>query len=188
MSGGTFAVIGVLIATIIRKNKDLTKIESKKIAYTHVGLMIFTILITSLSLNVLIQMVLNFEATFKTIYMNNGFLSPLMNAILWGTITLVNVAILFSIFNLANRSEKARTILITLLPIVLILSTLRSTADVITQSKPETPLGLVIGMIIVGLSISYLPMFFFYRNKNVKKAIFNNLKNNEKEIETVAKA
>lgn len=185
MSGGTFALIGVLIATIIRKNKELGKIESKKIAYTHIGLMIFTILITSLSLNVLIEMIFNFESVLKVIYVSNWILSPLMNSILWGTITLVNVAILFSVFNLASRSEKARTLFITLLPIVFILSTLRSISDVISKSAPETPLALVIGILIIGLSISYLPMYFFYRNQTVKNLIFNNLKTNEDQVEQV---
>jgi hypothetical protein len=183
MSNGTFALIGVLIAIIIRKDKQFGKIESKKIAYTHIGLMIFTIFITGFSLNVLLQMIFKFESTFKIIYVNNWVFSPLMNTILWGIITLLNVVILFSVFNLASRSEKARKLFVMLLPIVCALSILRSIGDIMSRSTPETPVGLVIVLVIAVLSLTYLPIFFFYRNANVKKAIFNNGKTDEK-IET----
>jgi hypothetical protein len=180
MSNGTFALIGVLIAIIIRKDKQFGKIESKKIGYTHIGLMIFTIFITGFSLNVLLQMIFKFESTFKVIYVSNWVFSPLMNTILWGIITLLNVVILFSVFNLASRSEKARKLFVMLLPIVCVLSILRSIGDVMSRSTPETPVGLVIILVIAVLSLTYLPIFFFYRNANVKKVIFSNGKTDEK--------
>lgn len=145
--------------------------------------MIFTIFITGFSLNVLLQMIFKFESTFKVIYVSNWVFSPLMNTILWGIITLLNVVILFSVFNLASRSEKARKLFVMLLPIVCALSILRSIGDIMSRSTPETPVGLVIVLVIAVLSLTYLPIFFFYRNANVKKTIFSNGKADEK-IET----
>ena len=188
MLGGLFALIGLLIVTIIKKDKELGKIESKKIAYTHIFLMIFTIVITSFSLKILIHMIFDFEATLKAIYLSGGFLSPRINTILWETITLLNVVILFSVFPLAHRSEKARKLFIRLLPIVYALSIFRSISDVMALRTPETPLGLVTALTIAGLSLTYLPIFFFYRNKNVQKAIFNNSETNKERVETIEKA
>ena len=169
---GTFILIGILIATILRANKEFGKIESKKINYAHIALMVFAVLITSLSLNILLKLVLQFEATMQMMYVAHGFFSPLINATVWILSTILNVVVLFAIMSVAQRSEKARKILISTLPAVLFINIIKAVNEVIAASTPETSLGLVIGLVIIGMFLSFAPLFFFYRNQNVKKAIF----------------
>jgi len=142
--GGTFALIGVLTAMILRANKEFGKITSKKINYAHVVLMVFAVLITSLSLNILFKLVLQFDAAMQVMYIENGLFSPMLNTTVWVLSTALNVLILFSIMSVAMRSEKARKILVAILPAVFLINTLKALNEVIAASTPETALGLVI--------------------------------------------
>jgi ABC-type Fe3+ transport system permease subunit len=188
MFGGIGALIGAFIVSIIQANKKFGKIESKKIRYTHVLLLVFSIIITGLSLNILFQMVFNFESTLKVIYVENGFFSPLINTIMLSISTIVNMIALYAIFSIANRSEKARKLFIYTLPILFILGSIRSINEIIAKSEPDASLSMLIVIMIVGLFISYFPMFFFYRNKNVRNIIFNTTDLIQKDPETAIKA
>lgn len=170
---GTFALIGVLIAMIVRANKEFGKIESKKINYAHIALMVFAVLITSLSMNFFFTLVLQFEATVQKIYVDNGFFSPMMNTLVWIGTTALNLLVVFSIMSVARRSENGRKLLVAALPFLFLLSTVKSVNEVIAIGTPEIPFALVIGIIIIGMFISFLPLFLFYSNQHVKSAIFD---------------
>ena len=170
---GTFALIGVLIGLILRANKEFGKIESKKLNYAHIALMVFAVLITSLSMGILFKLVLQFEATMQIMYVENGFFSPTLNTMVWLLSTTLNVIVLFSIMSVALRSEIARKILVSILPFLLVFSIIKSVNEVIALSNPEDSIGLPIAIVIVGMFLSFAPLFFFYRNQNVKKTIFD---------------
>ena len=169
---GTFAIIGILIATIMGANKEFGKIESKKINYTHIGLMVFTVFITSISLNVLFSLLLNFEGTIESMNVQTSFLSPLMNTILWISTTILNVIVLFLILSIARRSDIGRRTLIMAIPLLFILTLVRGISEILAKSTVDTALPLAIGLTVLVVSISYIPVFFFYKSNNIQKAIF----------------
>ncbi len=170
---GAFALIGVLIAMIMRANKEFGKIENKKIYYAHIALMIFAVLISSQSLNILLQLVFQYKATIQAIYVQYGHFSPILNTIVWIVSTVLNVVLLFTIINVAFRSEKARRVLVVIVPVVLLINTFKAINEVIVKSTPEIPVGLPIGIVIIIMLIFFLPLFLFYRNQNVKSIIFD---------------
>jgi len=169
---GTFALIGFLIAMIMRADRDLGKIESGKINFAHIVLMVLTVFVTSFSFKILFKLLLEYETTLSIIYVQNGFFGPVMNTTVWIVTTLLNVLVLFAVISVAQRSEKARKILVNTLPLALLANTIKAINESIAASKPETPIEFVIGVIVTGMLISFLPAFLFYRNDNVKKIIF----------------
>ncbi len=166
-----FGLLSGLGAMIGLANKKYGKINSKKINFIHISLMVLIILMLSPSLNLILQLILNFEEEFSTVYIKIGFLNPLVNTILWAIITIVIIIIVAAVFIIAGaRSEKARKPLITMIPILFTLELIR----IISAFFSAIP-GFYIGFAIVLMLILYVPMFFFYRNENVKNIIFNNI-------------
>ena len=172
---GTFALIGVLIAIILRANKEYGKIESVKINYSHITLMVITVLITSTSVNAILKLVLQYEATIQTIYIHNGFFDPITNTIVWSISTFLNVLVLYVIMSVALRSNKARKILINIIPIAFLINTIRSSNVAIAASTPESSIGLMVGVAIIITLLIFAPLFFFYRNQSVKNTIFHSV-------------
>lgn len=172
---GTIALIGLLIAMILRANKKYGKIKNKKINYTHIALMIITVLMTSTAVNAILKLVLQYETTIRTIYIQNGFFDPITNTTVWAISTFLNVLVLYLIMSVALRSNKARTILINILPIAFLINTIRSFNVTISASTPESSIGLTIGVAIIVTLLIFAPLFFFYRNKNVTNIIFNSV-------------
>lgn len=169
---GTLILVGVLIATILRANKERGKIESKKVNYAHIALMVFAVLITSLSLNVLFKLVLQFDATMQMMYVERGLFTPPINAAVWILNTILSVVVLFAVMSVAQRSEKARKVLVGTLPLLFAVSSVKSVNEIIALSTPETAIGLPIGFVIAGMFLSFAPLFFFYTNQNIKNIIF----------------
>lgn len=174
----TFVFIVILIGLIIKAEKQYGKIESAKINYTHIGLMIFTILITGLSLTVLLEFALNFKETLKTVYIQNGILSPMMNTWLVIVNNILNVLVLFTVFRLAMRSEKARKLFVSIVPILFILGTIKTLNDLYVKGTSETSIEAAIILTVILIVALYAPLFFFYKNTNVKNDIFYNSQNN----------
>jgi hypothetical protein len=169
----TFAFIVVLIGLIVKADKQFGTIENTKVKYTHVGLMFFSILITSLSLTVFFNFIINFEETIKTVYVQNGLLSPTVNLIMMLSNTILSVLILFTTLRLAMRSEKARKIFVTLIPLLFLTGTVKTLNDLYVRGTTATTLSSAMMVTIFLIILLYSPLFFFYINKNIKKQIFD---------------
>lgn len=169
----TFAFIVLLIGLIIKADKQFGKIESTKIKYAHVGLMVFSILITSVSLTILFNFFINFEDSIKTIYIQNGILSPAMNLTIMLSNTIVSVIILFTTLKLAMRSQKARDVFVAMIPLLFVTGTIKTLNDLYIRGTTETTLGSAMVVTVFIIILLYAPLFFFYMNKNIKKEIFD---------------
>lgn len=169
----TFAFIVVLIGLIIKADKQFGTIENTKVKYAHVGLMVFSILITSLSVTIFFNFIINFEETIKTVYVQNGLLSPAMNLTIMLSNTILSVLILFTTLRLAMRSEKARKVFVTLIPLLFLTGTIKTLNDLYVRGTTETTLSSAIIFTIFLIILLYSPLFFFYINKNIKREIFD---------------
>lgn len=173
MIGGTFALVGVLAARVVQANKKFGKINSKTINYSHIGLMIWGIFMTSYSLNIIFQLIFNFDTAFKKMYVEYGLFDPSMNLLVWILNTIANVFVLFTIFGLAMRSEKARKILLVSLPLLFIVVGIKTVNELIVKNSADIPFGFVLSIAVIIMLIGYLPLFLFYRSRKVKNLIFN---------------
>ena len=148
-----FGLIGALSAMISMANKKYGKIKSKKVNFVHITIMLLTILILGPSLNIILQLILNFKETFQTIYVQIGFLTPLLNIVLWIIITIITIIIITSILLIAGeRSEKARKTLVAMIPIIFVLELVRVLSSVFSDMP-----GLYIGFAFLLMIILYLP-------------------------------
>ncbi len=175
-----FITVGLLIGMLYRANKEFGKISNKKIYYSHIALMMLTAIITSFSLNVFLQIIFNFESVMQTMHVKNSLLNPTINNMFLILVTVLSVFVLFTIFNVAMRSNKARKLLVNTIPILLILTIIRTINEVFIRSTEETPLGFIISFSIIFIIIIYVPTFLFYKNKNVINTIFETRDTNSK--------
>lgn len=174
----TFAFIIVLIGLLVKAEKQFGKIQSTKINYAHSGLLVFTVLITALSLTVVFEFVLNFEEAIKKVYIQHGFLSPMLNTWLILATNILNILALFTVFRLAMRCEKARKLFVGIIPVLFILGTIKTVNDLYVRGTTQTSMEAAIVLTVVLIIMLYAPLFFFYKNINVKNKIFYNSQRN----------
>lgn len=169
----TVALIMILLVVMLKADKQFGQIQNRKIKAIHTGLMVFTILITALSLTALFDIVLNFDTSLKKIYIEHGVLSPLLNSVVIIGNNILKVLVLFTVFRLAMRSEKARKLFVTLIPPLFVLSCIQILNDLYVKGTAET--SLLVAMIITFgvLILFYAPLFFFYKSENTQKEIFD---------------
>ena len=167
----TIYLIIILFLLINRTNKKHGIIKEK---IKYINYFLFILILTSGGdvINNLIILILNSDIAFQS-FKNYEYMPQWLNLIIWICYNIIELTSIILVYYMVQRREKARQLFITILPILLITTiytTIYTEYELILTYKDRLYIVLLI-FVIIPLVI-YLPMYYFYTRKIIKKTLF----------------
>ncbi|MFV0480780.1 MAG: hypothetical protein ACK5LP_02225 [Campylobacteraceae bacterium] len=153
-------------------NNKLKKVENKKIYYAHNFLLLFATLVTAASVWKIITLVVNFKVVVENAKVVYQTLPSELSVFIVIFDIILNVTALFLAFFMAYRVEMARKIFVVIIPLIFVLGLFGGIDSLSTKNLEFHQFGFNLLIYAIVTSISYLPLFLFYTNKNVKATLF----------------